>query len=583
MSSQSDYTTLLKLRELSSDTNILCESDPLCGTGKIGPTGPAGPIGVQGPQGPEGPLGPVGPTGVEGPPGIQGPPGLSLEQNLFLKIYDNTVPAYNGNLVSNIDTDLVQQQLSYTFVNGDISEKLLGSFISSFDFPHSDIIAPGLWELNLYATSDSSSCNIYFYMRIYYMDDGNEVLILDGSKVFTYIDCNTIVKRYTNSLYFPLYYLPNKSTNIIVKLFAQQTLTNNESTINLFFNAPTMSHIKTTLGNQTLPKGPTGDVGPQGPEGIQGIQGVDGPQGIQGPLGPTGPAGTGPTGPAGPMGPTGVTFWNADNNNNIYYNNGDIAIEKSLSVQENVTISQLTVTDDIVIVSKRQTFNQPSIYMNFTKDASRLYYDAPREKFVFNIGNLHKLEILKNDNIYSYNGFRAGNDSLLSGFGHIKSSSDNTFKYGPNTAPFSSYCGSSNNYLMTFHSNNSNNIIGSIAVSGNGVSFNETSDRRLKENIVNNFSAKEIISRIEPVKYNFINFSEETRYGFIGQDIYKIYPQCCSLNRENFDDKAGLENPLDLDGNPLYYSVDYSKIVPILCKAIKEQQKEIDELKKKLK
>ena len=122
MSSQSDYTTLLKLRELSSDTNILCESDPLCGTGKIGPTGPAGPIGVQGPQGPEGPLGPVGPTGVEGPPGIQGPPGLSLEQNLFLKIYDNTVPAYNGNLVSNIDTDLVQQQLSYTFVNGDISE-----------------------------------------------------------------------------------------------------------------------------------------------------------------------------------------------------------------------------------------------------------------------------------------------------------------------------------------------------------------------------------------------------------------------------------------------------------------------------
>ena len=56
----------------------------------------------------------------------------------------------------------------------------------------------------------------------------------------------------------------------------------------------------------------------------------------------------------------------------------------------------------------------------------------------------------------------------------------------------------------------------------------------------------------------------------------------CNLNKANYDTKSGYENPLDLDGNPLYYSVDYSKIVPILCKAIKEQQLEIEKLKQKL-
>lgn len=43
-----------------------------------------------------------------------------------------------------------------------------------------------------------------------------------------------------------------------------------------------------------------------------------------------------------------------------------------------------------------------------------------------------------------------------------------------------------------------------------------------------------------------------------------------------------MRNPVDLDGNPLYYSVDYSKLIPVLCKAIKEQQQEIDKLKQKL-
>jgi hypothetical protein len=51
--------------------------------------------------------------------------------------------------------------------------------------------------------------------------------------------------------------------------------------------------------------GPTGAVGPTGPQGIQGIQGPTGSTGAQGVAGPTGPQGV--QGVAGPTGPTGAT------------------------------------------------------------------------------------------------------------------------------------------------------------------------------------------------------------------------------------------------------------------------------------
>ena len=83
----SDYTTLLRIREVANDSNILCDTDPLCGVGRTGPPGPPGPLGPKGNDGPIGPLGPTGPTGRKGDLGTQGPPGLSLEQNLFLNDY----------------------------------------------------------------------------------------------------------------------------------------------------------------------------------------------------------------------------------------------------------------------------------------------------------------------------------------------------------------------------------------------------------------------------------------------------------------------------------------------------------------
>ncbi len=576
----SDYTTLIRLREVTNDSNLLCETDPLCGIGKIGPTGPVG-LGEQGPQGPIGPTGYTGPIGVKGDMGTQGPPGLSLEQNLFLKIVDTSVPVYNGTLESEVDLTLDQKKLSYTFINGDVSEKLLASFISNFNFPHSEVIAPGLWDLNLYASAVATDCNIYFYVRIFCIDSGNELLIFDGSKITTYIDCNTNAKRYINSVYVPLYYLPHSNSNIVIKLYAQQTHTNNESIINIFFNAPTLSFIRTTLSNQILPIGPTGATGGIGLPGPTGAAGPAGNIGPIGEIGPTGPSGfTGPIGERGLVGPTGPSYWNADSLNNIYYNNGNVSLAKDLNITEVLTVSQVIIPDDIIIVSNRQTFNQASIYMNFKNDTSRIYYDRNRERYVFDIKNSHKLEISNNSPVFSNNGFKAGPSENSAGSGYIRSSTNSISLYGQNTSPFSAQCGLNNNYLITFH-NDSGNMIGNISAAGNGISFNENSDIRLKENIAYNFSGMDIIKKLRPSKFNFIDKPHEKKYGFIAQDIYKIFPQAVNFNEMYFDKHSGMENPLDFNGDPLYLGVDSRTLIPILCKALQEMQYEIDELKKK--
>jgi hypothetical protein len=110
---------------------------------------------------------------------------------------------------------------------------------------------------------------------------------------------------------------------------------------------------------------------------------------------------------------------------------------------------------------------------------------------------------------------------------------------------------------------------GSSAVSvtqlGSTVNYNSSSDLRLKENLDYNFNAIDILNQLKPVQFNFIN-QPDIHYGFIAQEVLQILPQYVSTS----------------SGGDSYYQMDYSKFTGILCKAIKEQQTEISELKSQL-
>lgn len=76
---------------------------------------------------------------------------------------------------------------------------------------------------------------------------------------------------------------------------------------------------------------------------------------------------------------------------------------------------------------------------------------------------------------------------------------------------------------------------------------------------------------MRPVKYEFrkeeftdLKFSEGYKYGFIAQELEQVIPEATKKDEEGF------------------YSVNYDMLIPVLTQAIKEQQKQIEELKAKL-
>jgi hypothetical protein len=99
-------------------------------------------------------------------------------------------------------------------------------------------------------------------------------------------------------------------------------------------------------------------------------------------------------------------------------------------------------------------------------------------------------------------------------------------------------------------------------------SWNTPSDRRLKRNIHTlHYGLKEIMS-LQPVSYNWIDpaASKETQLGLVAQDLRKTIPEAVNGDEQ----KETL-------------SVNYTDLIPVLINAVKEQQQQIDELKKKVK
>jgi hypothetical protein len=60
-----------------------------------------------------------------------------------------------------------------------------------------------------------------------------------------------------------------------------------------------------------------------------------------------------------------------------------------------------------------------------------------------------------------------------------------------------------------------------------------------------------------------MHFDNNMQYGLIAQEVEKVFPE--------------MVKPIDSNG---YKGVDYVKLIPVLVEAIKEQQKQIEALKK---
>ena len=114
-----------------------------------------------------------------------------------------------------------------------------------------------------------------------------------------------------------------------------------------------------------------------------------------------------------------------------------------------------------------------------------------------------------------------------------------------------------------------NSGVGSISTNGTTTSYNVTSDYRLKQDF-KEFNGLSIIDKIKI--YDFEWKSDKSRmFGVIAHELQEVLPIAVS----------GVKDAIDKDGEISAQGVDYSKVVPILVKAIQELKLEIQELKNK--
>ena len=127
-----------------------------------------------------------------------------------------------------------------------------------------------------------------------------------------------------------------------------------------------------------------------------------------------------------------------------------------------------------------------------------------------------------------------------------------------------SICDSTSTGVSHIGFENPNGLVGQITTNSTSTSYNTSSDYRLKQDL-KDYNGLDLVSKIKTYDYEWK--TDNTRsYGVIAHELQEIIPQAV----------VG-----DKDGE-MMQGVDYSKLVPILIKAIQEQQKQIDELKAKI-
>lgn len=109
--------------------------------------------------------------------------------------------------------------------------------------------------------------------------------------------------------------------------------------------------------------------------------------------------------------------------------------------------------------------------------------------------------------------------------------------------------------------NSSGTVIGRIeAASNTTTTFTGSSDARLKQNPAS-FDALDLIAQMEPKEYEWKSNPGVRQKGFYAQELYDVFPEAVSVGSDDLTEDGNLRNP---------WGIDYSRLTPVLVKAIQE-------------
>ena len=133
--------------------------------------------------------------------------------------------------------------------------------------------------------------------------------------------------------------------------------------------------------------------------------------------------------------------------------------------------------------------------------------------------------------------------------------------------------------------NSSNGLSGFIGQSASAVSYNTSSDYRLKENVVPLAGAADRLAQIPVHQFNFIADPDTTVDGFLAHEVQAFVPECVTGEKdqvETVDVKDEDGNVIGTEERPVYQGIDQSKLVPLLTAALQEALQKIDALETRI-
>jgi hypothetical protein len=111
-------------------------------------------------------------------------------------------------------------------------------------------------------------------------------------------------------------------------------------------------------------------------------------------------------------------------------------------------------------------------------------------------------------------------------------------------------------------------VRGTITTDASTVSYNTTSDYRLKENVTDVTDGITRVKQLAPKRFNFIVDPNTTVDGFLAHEAQAVVPEAVT----------GTHNEVDDDGNAVMQGIDQSKLVPLLTAALQEAIAKIEAL-----
>ncbi len=141
--------------------------------------------------------------------------------------------------------------------------------------------------------------------------------------------------------------------------------------------------------------------------------------------------------------------------------------------------------------------------------------------------------------------------------------------------------------------------IGDISITSVSVSYNTTSDYRLKENVTDITDGITRVKQLDPKRFNFIVEPGLTVDGFLAHEVADVVPEAIKGEKDATEPigdvtdadgnttETGVVEPDDLETGhtwtatgtqPVYQGIDQAKLVPLLTAALQEAIAKIEAL-----